>query len=109
MSVRKVTMARATSIDSLSLMDLEQTIRQRRRDLQKLEWKRAKLQRKLDQLDRKTTSLCGSATGGSRRGGRGSRPRNETSLSEAIAQVLSRAGGAMNVGEIAEKVQAGGY
>jgi hypothetical protein len=101
-------MARPAAIDSPSLLDLEQTIRQRRRDLQKLERKRAKVQRKLDQLDRKTTSLAGSALGG-RRGGRGSRPRNESSLSEAIAQVLLKAGGAMNVGEIAEKVQAGGY
>jgi hypothetical protein len=90
-------------------MDLEQTIRQRRRDLQKLERKRAKVQRKLDQLDRRITSLAGSAPGGDRRGGRGSRPRNETSLSEAIAQVLSKAGAAMNVGEIAKKVQAAGY
>jgi hypothetical protein len=90
-------------------MDLERTIHERRRDLQRLERKRAKLQRKLDQLDRKITSLSGSAPGGGRSGGRGSRPRNETSLSEAIAQVLSKAGGAMNVGEIAAKVQAGGY
>jgi len=101
-------MARTASIDSLSLVDLEQTIRERRRDLQKLERKRAKVQRKLDLLDRRITSLAGSAIGG-RRGGRGSRPRNESSLSEAIAQVLSKASAAMNVGEIAEKVQAGGY
>ena len=106
--MQKATMARTAPIDSLSLMDLEQTIRERGRDLQKLERKRAKVQRKLDLLDRKITSLAGSARG-SRPGGRGSRPRNESSLSEAIAQVLSKAGGAMKVGVIAEKVQAGGY
>ena len=106
--MQKATMARTASIDSLSLVDLEQTIRERRRDLQKLERKRAKVQRKLDLLDRKITSLAGSARG-STPGGRGSRPRNESSLSEAIAQVLSKAGGALNVGVITETVQAAGY
>jgi hypothetical protein len=89
-------------------MDLGRIMRDRRRDLQKLERKRAKMQGKLDRLERKIAVLSGSG-GVGKRGGRGSRPRNETSLSEAIAQVLTNSGAAMNVGAIAEKVQAGGY
>ena len=97
-------MPRPSAVLSMSLDDLQRVIRDRQRALAKLERKRAKLQRKLDDLDRHIAHVSGSA-----RGGRGSRPRNEMSLSEAIAQVLGRAGGALRVRDIAEKVQALGY
>ena len=97
-------MARTRLDPTISLADLERIVRDRRRALSKLERQRSRWQKKLDAVERRIAALAGSA-----RGGRGSRPRNEMSLTEAIEQVLAQAGGAMNVGEIAEKVQAGGY
>ena len=76
-------MARTAAVLSMSLDDLQRVIRDRQRALGKLERKRAKLQRKLDDMDLQIAHVAGSA----RRSGRGSRPRNEMSLSEAIATV----------------------
>jgi hypothetical protein len=97
-------MPRTASLQGLSLADLQRAIRDRQRAVSRLERKRAKLLRKLDDLERRIAAVTGSG-----RVGRGGRRRNATSLPEAIAQVLSQAAGPMNVGDIAEKVQASGY
>jgi hypothetical protein len=81
-------------------------IADRRRELGKLERNRSRFQRKLDAVERRITIIGG---GPERRGGRGGQVRNELTLPDAIASVLSRAGGAVAVGDIAEKVQAEGY
>src|SRR4051794_35855919 len=95
-------MARGRATANMSLSDLEQMIKGRRRQLRKLERLRAAYQRKLEALDRRIEAI-----GGNGRGGR--RARNEFGLSEAIASVLSRASSPVGVGYIADKVRAGGY
>ena len=103
-------MPRTATALAMSLADLHGMIRERRRALGKLERQRARWQKKLDKLERRIVALAGpGGARGGRRVGPGGRARNETSLVDAITGVLSRAGGAMNVGVIVEKVQAGGY
>jgi hypothetical protein len=88
----------------LSVSDLERMIRGRQRELNKLQKRRAKVQRKLDALDEKIASISGG-----RRAAGSSRARNGTNLPDTIAKVLARARGPMSVGEIAERALAGGY
>ena len=102
-------MPRTASVLAMSLTDLQRIIRNRQRGLQKLERQRSKWQRKLDEVERQIAKVAGSARGSGRSGSARSRPRNELSLVEAISKVLSGAGRAMNVGDIAEKVRADGY
>lgn len=101
-------MPRTAAVLSMSLDDLQRVIRDRQRALAKLERQRAKVQRKLDVVERQIAAVTGSSSGG-RRGRPSGRPRNDGSLSEAIARVLAGAGGPMKIRDIAEKVQAGGY
>src|SRR5687767_5713816 len=95
------TVALVPSALGMSLSDLERMIDDGRRTLRKLERVRAKYQRKLDTVDRRIATIAGNA------GGR--RARNDVSLPDAIANVLSRASSPLGVGDILEKVQAGGY
>jgi hypothetical protein len=88
----------------MSLSDLERMIQGQRRALRKLERLRAAYQRKLDAVDRRIAAIGGN---GRVRGGR--RARNEVSLPDAIANVLSRAASPVGVGDIVQKVQAAGY
>jgi hypothetical protein len=92
------------SASHLSLSDLERMIRGRQRQLNKLQKRRAKVQRKLDALDENITEITG---GGGDTAGR--RARNGTNLPDAIAKMLARARGPTSVGDLAERVVAGGY
>jgi hypothetical protein len=100
-------MARPRSTVDLSLAQLERLMQSRRTELTKLTRDRDKLQKKLDALNDRISEISGGMTGGTRGGG--TRARNAMNLPEVIHQVLSKAGGALSVGDIMEKVQAGGY
>src|SRR4051812_19306398 len=94
-------MARAFA---MSVFDLQRMIQDRRRELRRLERLRARYQRKLYVLDRRIAAIGGNGRG---RGGR--RSRNDMSLPDAIANVLSRSLSPVGIGDIVEKVQAAGY
>jgi len=102
-------MARPRSTVDLSLAQPERLMQSRRTELTKLTRDRDKLQKKLDTLNDRISEIPGGMTGGTRGGGGGTRARNATKLPEVIHQVLSKSGAAMSVGDIMEKVQAGGY
>jgi len=101
-------MARPASGMNLSIAQLEQILRTRKSERQRLEKKRSKLQRQLDRIDAEIGALGG---GGGGRGGRNGtgRARNEKSLSEMIAGVLGKSSKPMAVGDIAAAVRSGGY
>ena len=101
-------MARPVSGTNLSIAQLEQILRQRKSEQQRLEQRRRKLQRQLDQLDTEIAALDGGAGG---RGGRtgGGRVRNEKSLNEMIAAVLGKSARPMAVGDIEAAVRSAGY
>jgi hypothetical protein len=99
-------MPRPPSLSNLSIAQLERIIDSRRSEISRLERSRAKLARKLNQLDSKIDLLGGSARG---RNGAAGRVRNDKSLPEMLVGVLSRGGKPMGVGEIAAAVRAGGY
>jgi hypothetical protein len=89
----------------LSIADLERMLNQQRRGVQKLEKKRAILQRKIDLLDREITSLGGNGSGLREVRGRG---RNSVSLVSALETAL-KGKAPQGVGEIVDAVRAGGY
>lgn len=91
------------SLADLSIGSLERLIAKRRRSLARLLKQRQKVERKLTAIDEQIAGLGGSGTA------RGSRARNEVNLVEAITGVLEKAGGAMKVGDITDKVLATGY
>lgn len=95
-------MPRVSSSTEMSLAQLEKLMNSRRKDLAKLTRQRQKVQKKLDAIDEKIAAIGGSAGGGRR-------ARNAMSLQDLIHQVLSKANGAMSVGDILNKVNAAGY
>ena len=96
-------MQRGARLD-LPLTELERLIVEQKRQVRQLERVRAQYQRKLEKIDRSIESLRGSSRGRGRGGGRSGLP-----LPDAIARVLRRAGSALSVGDIMNKVLAGGY
>ena len=98
-----------------SIAQLEQMLNKCRSERQKLERERAKVAKRLQQLDARIHSLGGGAGNGRGRGGAGAgrtsggRVRNEKSLLQMIEGVLGKSGKAMKVGDIADAVQSGGY
>jgi hypothetical protein len=104
-------MPRTAAISNLSVVDLQRMIDRRHSEMRKLEKQRAKWQKKVDAVDREIAALGGAPGRGGRGGGRGvgSRARNEMSLPDVIAQVLTRAGGPAAVGDIMDGVLAAGY
>jgi hypothetical protein len=101
-------MARPRSTVDLSLAQLERLMQSRRTELTRLSRERDKLQKKLDTLDERISEISGGMMRGTRGGG-GTRARNAMNLPDVIHQVLTKTGAAMSVGDIMEKVQAGGY
>jgi hypothetical protein len=99
-------MPRSAPLGSISLQELERAINARRRELRGLERRRSTLVRKLEAVERAIDKMNGNSPRG-RAGSR--RARNTVSLPDAISNVLSRSRTAMGVGDIAEKVLAGGY
>jgi hypothetical protein len=105
-------MARPRSTVDLSLAQLERLMQSRRTELTRLTRGRDKLQKKLDTLNDQISEISGGiGVGNGTRGGRrgGTRARNAVNLPEVIHQVLAKAGAALSVGDIMDKVRAGGY
>lgn len=96
-------MARPATGMNLSISQLENVLRARKRQLQKLAKKRAKIARELARLDLRIHALGGD--GGTNGGGRA---RNAQSLVATLEGVL-KSGKPMGVGDIVDAVQKGGY
>jgi Tfp pilus assembly protein PilN len=96
-------MARPSNGNGFSIAQLEKMLTQRKSKIGSLERKRSKFVRQLDTLDAQIAALGGSA------GSRGSRPRNKTTLPEAIVTVLKKHGGPMKVSDIARNALDSGY
>jgi len=96
-------MSRPRAGAELSLVQLEQILGDRRRQISRLERERSKLMKKVDALDEEIRDLGGDGRA------RGGRVRNEISLNEAMAKVLRDAGQAMKVADIVEAVLQTGY
>jgi len=93
---------------NLSIAQLEQVLRARKSQLQKLAKQRTKIARELSKLDARIGMLGGDVGRGGF-GGAGGRARNEKSLVEMIEGVLGKSGKPMGVGDIVDAVQKGGY
>jgi hypothetical protein len=103
----QLAMARPANGTNFSISQLEQILQDRRQEVKRLNKQRADAQRKLDAIDRQIEKLGGS-TGG-RRGGRGSRPRNDKPLPDVMEAVLKAHGKPMRVNDIVEGVLSSGY
>lgn len=88
---------------TLTIANLKQMLNVRRSELAKLQKQRAGAARELASIDRSIARIGGIA------GGKGSRARNEQSLTETLQSVLKESGKPMGVGEILEAVEATGY
>lgn len=95
-------MPRPASGVGISLADLERLLSARRRELERLQEQRARIQRELNGVERQISRIGGATI---RNGAR--RPRNAKNLIEAIADALS--GGQLPVGDIVDRVQSSGY
>src|SRR5438552_18213731 len=97
-------MAATVAATQLSLTQLERLLHARRRQIDQLLRKRAKLEAKIKEIDQEVAGLGGPGVGG-----RHVRARNAVSLIQAITDVLTKSGEPMNVGVITDKVLASGY
>lgn len=101
-------MARPSSGSNLNIADLQRILSERTRSLSKLERKRQKAQRVLDEIDSEIGKIAGNgAIGG--RSGPGGRVRNDRPLPDYIEEALAKNGKPMRVGDIVTAVQAAGY
>ena len=95
---------------TLSIVELERMLADRRSTVEKLQKKRAVLQRRVDEVDRLIAAAGGTVPAPATppaAAGRGRR-RNAVSLGAAIAAVMDGKG-PMSVGDVLEAVTAGGY
>lgn len=90
-------------LSTLSTADLQREIMRRRRGIAGLERKRAKLLQQLEVVENEIREQGGAI--GIEPGRK--RPRNESNLADALANLLANA--TMSVTEAAEKVQEAGY
>ncbi len=96
-------MPRPSNGSGFSIAQLEKMLLKSRSRVGSLERKRSKFLRQLEQLDAQIAALGGSARM------RGSRPRNKTTLTEAIITVLKKHGSPMKVSDIASRALESGY
>ena len=96
----------------ISIAQLEQMLNECKSERQKLERKRNKVARRLQQLDSRIARWAATAVGAAARrsrrlggGGGGIRVRNAKSLIEMLEGVLGKSGKPMKVGDIADAVQ----
>ena len=99
-------MSRTPSLARLTYGDIQRELRRRERSVGKLERKRRGLEVQLRDLDDQITAMGGRVSGAAR-GRRGGRVRNEKTLNETLAKILS--GKTMRVTDAAEAVQKAGY
>ena len=105
-------MPRTAASAGFSIAQLEQMLDKCRGERQKIERERNKVAKRLAALDARLHALGGGngrGRGGAGGGGAGTRVRNDKSLVEMIEGVLGKSAKAMNVGDIADAVQKGGY
>ncbi len=95
-------MSRPRKGSDLSIAELEHILDDHRHQLHRLARERARLQQRLDDVDRRIHDLHGNAHGAGRL-------RNEHSLMDTIEVVLGEAGKPIRVSEIARRVLAAGY
>ena len=97
-------MADSTLGEGLTIQQLESLLAQRRRKETTLLKRQAKIEQRLEAVKEQIRAL-----GGAGAGGKAVRAKNAVSLVTAVEQVLSKSRKPMRVGEITEKVLAGGY
>lgn len=95
----------ARTLARLSVGELQAEIRRRQRSVGALERRRDRLMTKLKNLNAEIEKLGGAA--GQSKGGMWRRPRNEMTLTSALAKVLNNK--TMSVTDAAEAVQKVGY
>ena len=100
---------KAGGLATVTTSDLAAELARRSRQVTTLERKRDKLVAQLEEVEAELAEFgaLSAATGGGGRRGGGKRPKNDMTLEDALAQVLS--GTVMGVSEVAEAVQAAGY
>lgn len=91
----------------MNIAALERLLEERRSEISKLLKKRGEVEKQLRALDRKIDKLEGGV--GGRRGGPGSRARNDQPLADVIESVMRQKGKPMKVAEIVEGAIASGY
>src|SRR5690349_21231408 len=96
-------MPRSISGGELSIAQLERMLQTRRTALAERMRERARLQRKLDQIDQQIRSMGGNSIGG------GQRVKNQQSLMQSLETVLKDSGKPMRVADITSAVQRRGY
>lgn len=98
----------APSLDGLSFDELQREMHRRERDMKRLVSKRDRLLSQVREVEDEIQSLGGAGAFGVTAGGRPRRrPRNDSSLSEALLKLLRNT--TMSVTEAAEEVQRAGY
>lgn len=96
------------SLDDLSFDELQREMQRREREMKRLVNKRDRLQVQLRELDEEIHALGGAGAFGMTAGGRPRRrPQNDSSLSEALLNLLKNT--TMSVTQAAEEVQRAGY
>ncbi len=97
-----------SSLDNLSFDELQREMRRRERDMKRLVSKRDRLLTQVRDVEDEIQSLGGAGAFGVTAGGQPRRrPRNDSSLSEALVNLLKNT--TMSVTEAAEEVQRAGY
>ena len=98
----------ASSLDNLSFDELQREMRRRERDMRRLVSKRDRLLAQVREVEDEINSLGGAGAFGVTAGGQPRRrPRNDSSLSEALLDLLKNT--TLSVTEAAEEVQRAGY
>lgn len=92
-----------SSLENLSVTELQMELARRRRGVARLERRRDRLTAELAEINAQIAELGGSSGGG----GRGGRGRNSMTLPDALYQVLQ--GRTMSVTEAADAVRSAGY
>ena len=95
-------MSRPRKGSDLSIVELEHILDDHRHQLHQLSRERARLQKRLEDVDRRIHELHGDGHGAAR-------ARNQHSLMDTIEVVLGEAGKPIRVSEIARRVLAAGY
>ena len=98
-------MARPLNGANLTMQQLQRLLNSRKRDLGRLQRKRATLEKRLAAIDDGIRSLGGAVSGG--RGG--ARPRNDRPLVEVIHGVLQKSDRPLRVAAIADAARSAGY
>lgn len=98
-----------SNIAKLSVANLERVLLKRKATLDALLSRREKIQRALKTVEQRIVLLEGRASASGSKKVRRKRPRNATSLSTVIAEILSKSKNGLPLGELSERILASGY